>query len=78
MTSRKDRPPVTGDIEKTYPTIADSVGDEFGGEPLTVRLGGLWSDFLRATDEAHDPDAPKRSRSFLPLLDDMKGILHWD
>ncbi len=78
MTSPKDRTPVTGDIEKPYPTVADSLGDELGGEPVTVRLGGLWSDFLRVADEAHDPDAPRRSRSYLPLLDDMKGILHWD
>jgi hypothetical protein len=68
---------VLGDEEKPHPTVVEGVGDE-SGEPIAVRLGELWSEFLRVSDEAHDPDAPKRSPSAVPLLDEMKGILQWD
>jgi hypothetical protein len=78
MTNSKDRPNPFGDIEKPYETVADSFGDGLGGKPLTVRLGDLWNDLLRAADD-RDPDAAApRSPSAVPLLDDMKGILHWD
>lgn len=78
MTKRKDSSLFQGDIEKPHPTVADLTGNELGGEPLTVRLGGLWSDFIRVADRARDPEAPKDSTPAVPLLDDMKGILHWD
>ena len=45
---------------------------------MTVRLGDLWSDFIRVADEARDPEAPRKPGSAVPLLDEMKGILQWD
>jgi|1185.fasta_scaffold483682_2 hypothetical protein len=79
----KQRKPVfrlNGDVERPHPTVADSVGDGLGAEPLTVRLGDLWSDFVKAADQARDPEASRESRNqgAVPLLDDMKGILQWD
>jgi len=78
MTKRKDLSPVVGDVERPHPTVADSVGDELGVEPLTVKLGDLWADFMRAANWARDPETPKGSAPTVPLLDDMKGILHWE
>jgi hypothetical protein len=78
MTHRQDRPKPFGDIEKPHDLVPDSVNDDLGGQPLTLRLGELWSDFARVADECRDPDAPRRSRSVVRLLDDMKGILQWD
>ena len=77
MTKSGKSAPIAGDIEKPHPTIADDLGDE-SGLPVTVRLGDLWSDFIRVADDARDPDAPKRPQSALPLIDGMKGILQWD
>lgn len=78
MTTRKDPAKSFSDIEIPHETVADSFGDGLGSEPLTVRLGDLWTDFVRADDEPRDPDASQRSSSALPLLDEMKGILQWD
>lgn len=78
MTTRKVPTRPFSDIEKPHETVADSFGDGVAREPLTVRLGDLWNDFVRVADEQRDPDAPPRSPSALPLLDDMKGILQWD
>jgi hypothetical protein len=78
MTDRNDPSLLVTDVEKPHLTVAESTGDELGGEPLTVRLGDLWSDFIRVADEARDPLSPKKSSSAVPLLDDMKGILQWD
>jgi hypothetical protein len=33
MIKRKDRSPLAGDIERSNPTVADSIGDELGGGP---------------------------------------------
>ncbi len=76
-TPKKPSTPL-GDIEKPHPTVADDLGDESGGQPMTVRLGDLWSDFIRVAEEARDPEAPKKPGSAVPLLDEMKGILQWD
>lgn len=78
MTKRKDLQKPFGDIEKPHETVADSFSDGLGAEPLTVRVGDLWSDLIRVADERRDPDAPSRPPSAVPLLDDMKGILQWD
>ena len=78
MTKRNDQSPSMGDVEKPHPTVADAVGGELGVEPLTVKIGDLWADFMRAANRARDPEAPKGSTPTVPLLDDMKGILHWD
>ena len=83
MTTRKDFPKPFGDIEKRHETVADSLADGLGAEPLIaepliVRLGDLWSDLIPVADERRDPEAPPRSPSALPLLDDMKGTLQWD
>ena len=77
------------DLERPHPVVADSVGTSPEVEPLAVRLGELWSDFIRVADEARDPEAPSRGSQresypaekaahAIPLLDDMKGILQWD
>ena len=78
MTTRKDPAKSFSDIEKPHETVADSLGNGIVQEPLTVRLEDLWSDFVRSADEHADPGTAQRSRSALPLLDDMKGILQWD
>ena len=74
MSHKKSDSRAFSDLEKPHPVV----GDTPGAEPLAVRLGDLWSDFIRVADEARDPDAPKKPRSAVPLLDDMKGILQWD
>ena len=77
MKKRRDSS-VISDLENPHLTVAEFSGDELGGEPLTVRLADLWTDFVRVADEARDPEAPKKPGSAVPLLDDMKGILQWD
>jgi hypothetical protein len=79
MTKRKDPKPFS-DIEKPHETVADTFGDGLVRDPLTVRLGDLWTDFVRGADEQprESQAPPQRSPSALPLLDDMKGILQWD
>ena len=75
------------DLERPHPVVADSIGDGPDAEPLAVRLGELWSDFIRVADEARDPDVSRppsagsiaeKAGHAIPLLDDMKGILQWD
>jgi hypothetical protein len=78
MIKRKDRSPLVGDIERPHPTVADSIGDELGAEPLTIRLGELWSNFVRVADVSRNPELPKGSTSAVPLLDEMKGVRQWD
>ena len=78
MSNRKDLPKSFGDKERPHETVADSFSDGPGGEPLTVRLGDLWSDLVREVDERRDPEAAPRPRAAVPLLDDMKGVLQWD
>jgi len=77
MSDSKSVSRASSDLEKPHPVIADSLGDE-PAEPIAVRLGDLWSDFIRASDEARDPSAPRKSPAAVPLLDDMRGILQWD
>jgi len=77
MSTRKDQPDQFDDIEKPH-SLAVEPTDDGPTAPLTVRLSDPWSDFLRVADKRSDPDAPQRSPSALPLLDDMKGILQWD
>jgi len=66
------------DLERPHPVVADSIGDDQSAEPLAVRLGDLWSDFIRVADEARNPDAPRKAGSAVSLLNDMKGIQQWD
>jgi hypothetical protein len=77
MTTRKDQPRQRDDLEKPHHLVVEAGGDG-DSQPLTVRLTDPWSDFLRVADKPSHPDAPQRSPSALPLLDDMKGILQWD
>jgi hypothetical protein len=77
MTTRKNKPDPFNDIEKPHPVVVETIGDR-AVAPLTVRLGYLWSDFLRVANDHSDPAAPQPRGSVLPLLDDMKGILQWD
>jgi len=78
MIKRNDRSLPAGDIEGSHPTVADSIGDELGTEPLIVRLGDLWSDFAEAGELRNTESTTRYRRSAVPLLDDMKGILQWD
>ena len=82
MIQRKSDSLLFSDLERPHPVVADAVGNRPESEPLAVRLGDLWSDFIRAADEARDPDsarnAPAGEGHAIPLLDDMKGILQWD
>jgi hypothetical protein len=66
------------DVERPQTPVTDSIADDVQGEPLTVKLGDIWSDYVRGTRAGRDPDAPPRSSSGVPLLDDMKGILQWE
>lgn len=77
MSHKKSDSRAFSDLERPCPVVADPMG-VLGAQPLAVRLGDLWSDFIRVADEARDPDAPKKRGSAVPLLDDMKGILQWD
>ena len=77
MTTRKDPSQPFDDVEMPHPLVAESIGDA-PATPLTVRLGDLWSDFLRVPDVPADSGAPERPSAAVPLLDDMKGILQWD
>ena len=77
MTDKKFDSRAFTDLERPHPVVTDSIGNE-PAEPLAVRLGEIWSDFIRMADEARDPDAPRKASSVVPLLDDMKGILQWD
>lgn len=79
MTKAKDPMPLMGDIEKPFPTVADSIGDELESDPLTVKLGGMWSDFVRLVGQSRKPlRTPRISAFAAPLLDDTQGILQWD
>jgi hypothetical protein len=77
MTPRRKHLHPFDDVEIPHPTVADHAAGGIPTEPVSARLGDLWSDFLRVP---HDPDAaaPARPASAVPLLDDMKGILQWD
>ena len=77
MTNRKTFSEPFGDVDRPRETVADSFSDGLVGEPLTARLGDLWSDLIRVADD-RDAGAPPRPHSAVPLLDEMKGILEWD
>jgi hypothetical protein len=77
MSTRKDKSDHFDDIERPHSLAVEPAGDG-SSAPLKVRLSDPWSDFLRVADKPSDSDAPQRSPSALPLLDDMKGILQWD
>ncbi|HUQ97893.1 MAG TPA: hypothetical protein VM166_00480 [Gemmatimonadaceae bacterium] len=76
MTDPKGLPRFT-DREAPRPTATDAF-DDSEIPPLTVRLSGLWSDYVRGVNAGRNPDAPRESSSSIPLLDDMKGILQWE
>jgi len=78
MTASRQPPDPFDDVEKQHLTAVDSTDGDGRDAPLTVRLGDLWSDLIRVADEPRDPEAPAKSSSAVPLLDDMKGILQWD
>ncbi|MFL5501982.1 MAG: hypothetical protein ACJ79Q_12170 [Gemmatimonadaceae bacterium] len=75
MTTSRKRSPI-GDVEKPHPLVAESLGDV--AQPMVVRLGDLWSDFVRAADDTRQADTSRKPGSALPIIDDMKGILQWD
>jgi hypothetical protein len=77
MTTRRTYPDPFDDIEKPTLTVAEGFGDRIPAQPLAVRLGDLWTDFLRAGPDSGAADPPRPAPS-VPLLDEMKGILQWD
>ena len=77
MIPPKDLPDPFDDMEKPHPLVAETA-DGAPREPLTVRIGDLWTDLMRVDDETSDPDSRLRSHSPMPLLDYMKGIMQWD
>jgi hypothetical protein len=77
MSNPKDSSRSLGDIEIPHETVADPFSDRPDGQPLTVRLGDLWNDFVRVAHEKRGPEGP-RPLPAVPLLDDMKGIRQWD
>jgi hypothetical protein len=77
MTTRRNSPDPFNDIEKPTLTVAEVFGDGVPAQPLAVRLGDLWIDFLRVSPES-DAAVPTRPAPAVPLLDDMKGVLQWD
>ena len=77
MSDHKSDSHAFSDLERPHPVVADSPGRP-EAEPLAVRLGGLWTDLIRAADQARDPDASGKPGSTIPLLDEMKGIHQWD
>ena len=76
MTTRRNVPDPFDDIEKPRLTVSDGFANRIPSQPLAVRLGDLWNDFLRVPPESDA--AASRAASAVPLLDDMKGILQWD
>lgn len=77
MIPPKDLPNSFDDVENPHPLVAE-LADGSPGQPLAVRLRDLWTDLLRANDEASDLGSPARPFSAMPLLDYMKGIMQWD
>jgi hypothetical protein len=77
MSTPRRPSPKIGDVETSYPTVADDFG-ETEGQPLTVRLGDLWSDFVRAPEQSLGSDRQVKAAPAVPFIDDMKGILEWD
>jgi hypothetical protein len=77
MTDHKSDSHAFSDLERPHPVVADSLGGP-EAEPLAVRLGDLWSDFIRVADQGRDPRTPRKPGSSVPLLDDMRGIHQWD
>jgi hypothetical protein len=75
LIKRKDRLALVSDVERSHPTVADSIDDESGAEPLIIRLGDFWNDFMRAGASRNSPEGHK---PVVPLLDEMHGILHWE
>jgi hypothetical protein len=77
MSTSRKRSLQIGDVEKSHPTVADSLGaDE--AQPIAVRLGDLWTDFIRVAEDTREPDGRSKAGPAVPILDDMKGILQWD
>ena len=77
MIPPKDLPDPFDDMEKPHPIVAESA-DGAPIQPLTVRLGDLWTDLMRVDDETSDRESTPRPSSPMPLLDHMKGIMQWD
>jgi hypothetical protein len=75
MIKRKDRWPLPIYGERSRPTVVASIDDESGAEPLIIRLGDFWNDFMRAGASRNSPEGHK---PVVPLLDEMQGILQWE
>jgi hypothetical protein len=77
MTDPRGLPRFT-DAERPMPPESELLAGDEERPPLVVRLGDLWSDYIRGVNSGRDPDAPPPSPSSVPILDDMKGILQWE
>lgn len=77
MTDPRGLPKFT-DAERPVPPVSDLLDGAEERPPFVVKLGDLWSDYIRGVNAGRDPEAPPRDKSSVPLLDDMKGILQWE
>jgi hypothetical protein len=66
------------ELEKPHPVASDSADGDDVAPLLQVRMGDIWSDFIRVAPEKRDPDASPRHDGTVPLLDDMTGIRQWE
>lgn len=66
------------DMEKRHPTVSDGFEGDDDRPLLQVRMGDVWSDFIRVAPEKRGPDAPPRHDGGVPLIDDMTGIRQWE
>jgi hypothetical protein len=66
------------ELERPHPTVSDSFEGEDSPPLLQVRMGDVWSDFIRVAPEKRGRDISSRYDGVIPLLDDMTGIRQWE
>jgi hypothetical protein len=66
------------EVERPHPTVSDSADGDDVAPLLQVRMGDIWSDFIRVAPQKRDSDASPRHDGSVPLLDDMTGIRQWE
>jgi hypothetical protein len=77
MTDPRGLPRFT-DVERPVAPESEIVDTADEHLRFVVKLGDLWSDYIRGVNLGRDPESPPRPGSSMPLLDDMKGILQWE
>jgi hypothetical protein len=66
------------ELERPHATVSDSFEGDDSPPLLQVRMGDVWSDFIRVAPENRDRAASPRHDGVVPLLDDMTGIRQWE